>query len=251
METIPNLKTVMNSNFGMRGYKPSDGLKALEAKLLKSTEEIEKKRRSESEWIWIDGYKGTDKDMRCRDVQFELGKTFVIENGKEIKECENGYHLCRNLKDVFQYYDLSAGNRYFKVRALVRISDIEEQDAILCSPSMSWANAWSRNRISTDKLASKAIEFISEISDEELRGAVRKFYRFDDNMDDKYLDMAIKEGATKARETYEYDMLIDDGYSETFAKYISKHGNFDRAHALASVEGLSMDVKVLSIFLDD
>lgn len=32
------------------------------------------------EWIWIDGFKGTDSDMKCRDYQFRIG----IKGAKEI-----------------------------------------------------------------------------------------------------------------------------------------------------------------------
>ena len=40
--------------------------------------------------------------MTCREFQYEEGKTYEIEG--EPKLCEQGFHACLNLKDVFSYY---------------------------------------------------------------------------------------------------------------------------------------------------
>lgn len=54
-------------------------------------------------------YKGTDKDMKCRGFQFELGKEYVEE---EAKLCEKGFHGCEYPLDVFAHYD-PADSRFF------------------------------------------------------------------------------------------------------------------------------------------
>ena len=61
------------------------------------------------------GYKGTDKDMRCRGMQYEVGKTFYTDG--KIEVCDNGLHFCTRLKDVFDYYKHGNGNRFFEVEA--------------------------------------------------------------------------------------------------------------------------------------
>lgn len=73
------------------------------------------------EWIWIEGYKGTNRDMKCRGFQYEIGNQYDVVG--DVKECENGFHLCKTLYDVFSWYELDKGNRFFKVKALVRKSD--------------------------------------------------------------------------------------------------------------------------------
>lgn len=60
------------------------------------------------------GYKGMDKDMTCRGMHFEIGKTYHI-NG-EIKLCENGIHFCEKLSNVFNFYDMD-DSRYFEIEA--------------------------------------------------------------------------------------------------------------------------------------
>ena len=61
------------------------------------------------------GYKGMDKDMKCRGMQYEIGKTYHVDG--EIALCSNGLHFCERLKDVFAFYGRENGNRYFEVYA--------------------------------------------------------------------------------------------------------------------------------------
>ena len=61
------------------------------------------------------GYKGMNKDMKCRDMQYEVGKTYHADG--KIELCENGLHFCKNLRDVFNFYDREDGNRFFEIEA--------------------------------------------------------------------------------------------------------------------------------------
>lgn len=99
----------------------------------------------EQEWIWVDAYKGTDANMKCKGKQYRMG---VEDNyvGK-VALGKKGYHVCTDLKHCFKTYDYNFSNRFFKVRALVNAKDYQY-----------------RNPNNTT-LVAKAIKFVEEITD--------------------------------------------------------------------------------------
>ena len=60
----------------------------------------------------IRGFKGFDKDLKCRGFQYDIGKDYEQEG--EVKCCERGFHFCENPFDVFRYYSPS-DSRYCEV----------------------------------------------------------------------------------------------------------------------------------------
>jgi hypothetical protein len=48
-------------------------------------------------------FKGFDKDMKCKDFQFEEGKTYEEPTASL---CEKGFHACENPLDVLNHYPL-------------------------------------------------------------------------------------------------------------------------------------------------
>ena len=60
----------------------------------------------------IEGYKIFNRDMTCRDFQFELGMN-ALGNDKPLSLCENGFHFCKYPSGVWAYYQ---EGRVFRVR---------------------------------------------------------------------------------------------------------------------------------------
>ena len=70
-------------------------------------------------------YKATNKDMKCRGFQYELGKTAEVEGDVEL--CERGLHACEMPLDVLSYYVPGDGSRYFEAE-LEDVSDEKHSD---------------------------------------------------------------------------------------------------------------------------
>ena len=50
----------------------------------------------------IRGFKGFDKDLKCRGFQYKVGKTYDLK--REAECCKIGFHFCENPLEVFYYY---------------------------------------------------------------------------------------------------------------------------------------------------
>ena len=61
------------------------------------------------------GYKGFDKDLKCRGFQYEIGKTYECEG--KITLCENGFHFCEDPKQICDHYGDLTVCRYCEIEA--------------------------------------------------------------------------------------------------------------------------------------
>ncbi|ELF9544908.1 hypothetical protein RAT85_002230 [Salmonella enterica] len=78
-------------------------------------------------------FKGFNKDLKCRDFQFEIGKTFH-HDGK-VEACGSGFHACECPFDVFSYYP-PAESRYAETISFGVIDREEEGDTKIASASI-------------------------------------------------------------------------------------------------------------------
>lgn len=195
--------------------------------------------KPKEEWVWIEGFKGTDKDMKCRDFQYEFGARYSIPKD-EVLECKSGFHLCRDLKDVYSYYSIGGNNRYFKVQALVKKSDLDKYGTYEYVDRGMFAP----DRRLNNKLVAAEIKFLEELTlDEIFEGTCAR------DWSEKYKKLAIGVGLGEANRYRKRDILTDLGYSSTFAGMIVNDADrFAIAEAAGSQSDLSMDMKVWLIF---
>ena len=73
-------------------------------------------------------YKGFDKDLKCRDFQYEIGKTYE-EPTADL--CNRGFHACERPLDVFKYYAPGKTSRYCEVD-LDDVSNQMDDDSKRC-----------------------------------------------------------------------------------------------------------------------
>ena len=206
----------------------------------------------EEEYIWVKGFKGTDKDMRCKgDYQYELGKQFDLDADVEPATCSKGFHFCKDLESVFRYYKIGDGNRFFEVEALMKKSIFESKNkSNVCAGLDQWSKMYMSFANYDDKYAAKSIRFVRELTVDEVFEAVsnKEVRGWADEQKKRAMETSID---TVRREIRTFD-LCAAGYSPAFSKYISiDEGRYKTAMAMASLPDVSMDVKVMAIFMDN
>ena len=95
------------------------------------------------------GYKAFDPGWKCRDFQYEIGKTYELPEGQELKMCQCGFHFCKNPIDVFAYYSFTDNTLVAEIEAL---GDIKQEGT---------------------KLVTDKIKIVKEFTDEELQELIR------------------------------------------------------------------------------
>ena len=77
----------------------------------------------------IKAYKVFDKDLKCRDFQYEVGKEYKHDG--DVGLCSAGFHACERLIDCFNYYNFDPNNRVCEV--LMSGNVIQGDDKSVCS----------------------------------------------------------------------------------------------------------------------
>ena len=81
----------------------------------------------------IKGYKGFDKDLKCRGFQYEVGKEYSTDKAVS---CETGFHYCENPMDVLGFYapcgDTGNLNRFCEVEGSGDF-DTSKDDKLCCT----------------------------------------------------------------------------------------------------------------------
>lgn len=141
-------------------------------------------------------YKGFNKDLKCRNFPYEIGKTY---EEKEARICKTGFHACENPLNVLLYYPPCYGNRYCEV----------EQDG-----------EFSENG-DDSKIASTNIKISKEISLTELIQAAIDKTGESEAVSIKAVDRTVAENAEK------YSIALNKGYGSVAANT----GNYSLATA--------------------
>ena len=71
----------------------------------------------------IHGFKVFNQDWTCRDFQYDVGKTYTMEDSPVC--CQQGFHFCLNAADCFSYYSFDPSN---KVAEVIALGDVDSKD---------------------------------------------------------------------------------------------------------------------------
>ncbi|MES5168022.1 hypothetical protein ABVC73_05760 [Prevotella melaninogenica] len=103
----------------------------------------------------IIAYKGFDKNLKCRDFQYEVGKDYEMYG--DIKCCERGFHACESPLEVFDYYDMLT-SRFAKVEMSGEI-DKEESSTKICSSKINV-----KAELKLSDMINLGVEWIKEVT---------------------------------------------------------------------------------------
>ena len=78
-------------------------------------------------------YKGTDRQMKCRGMQYALGETAVFDGEPHL--CKAGLHACEQPIDVLNHYAPNA-SRYFEAEAEEVSAERESSDSKIVAKKM-------------------------------------------------------------------------------------------------------------------
>ena len=129
------------------------------------------------------GYKALGKNMNTIYGKFiyELNKEYEIDKRFKISMCKNGYHFCKELINVFNYYPLDS-----------RVFEIDTLDGEIIE---------SNNK---DKYCSRKIKLIREISEDEINKYIEdNLEKFSNSENYLFRSKVAKQG-------YCLDKLIND-----------------------------------------
>ena len=82
-----------------------EDMKKLKARLGLVEDDIsEEPKFNDETWIWVEGFKGTNKYMQGHgNYQFEIGKRYDMPEDVKIVDCHAGFHLSLKMKDVLKH----------------------------------------------------------------------------------------------------------------------------------------------------
>ena len=105
----------------------------------------------------IKSYKGFNKNLACRDFQYEVGKEYELPSGETPELCERGFHACENPFDVTDFYGDVSNHRFCEV----------EQSGEVVSDGVKTASSKIKIKaeIGWTGLFKAGIEWIKEITD--------------------------------------------------------------------------------------
>lgn len=222
-----------------------------------------KKKKELENYVWIDGYKGTDADMSCTVFydkrvpgqlfttreehcqQYELNKIITYSGEPEV--CEGGFHFCASLEDVFHFRPLVIGARYFKVKGFVKEKDIKE--FFMSEDKVSKFAA--KEIILTEEIIPD-YDFLKENHLNILKIGGKKIYLSKKEFDDCFVHKKYSSNEDYVKKEF-YKIMEVAGYSDVFTQLLIKDKNIGRLLELVPLiealhaEGVSKDVAVYTL----
>lgn len=219
--------------------------------------EIKEKPEEVENWVWADGYKCIDKNMRgYNNFQYKLNKQYDCEG--KIQVASNGFHFCKDINSLCFFGNIKSG-RMFKVRALYNINDKDSVNqycdfyqyvakSIILVDELDTKTIWnlcSEQLIKPYEINQYEIQDINSYDDFiKIREIGIDKFRYN-NLFSKYKEIGFSD-------TFITVFLLDDFIKNTYNdiyNLIYYNNCFDKAKSLIQ-EGLSKDMIVYLLLKD-
>ena len=253
-----------------------------------ATNSPELEPKPEKEWIWVKGYKGFNEQWLNGKLELTGRNSFVYnqdgetsireyEDENNLKECETGLHFCTKLVNVFGFYS-PIFNRITGYGAYGYANVIGFYNTVFAEIEAEVEKDYYEKHKYCEKLVARKIRITRILSNKEIFENLNGKYSCDNyNIETfeefNYIKNALHEYTVnnpdilesdslalgryiggvakeliKKRKASKVDILIEHGYSPTFAKIImDKYDKvFNDAIAYAD-EGLSPDMRAYLI----
>ena len=244
--------------------------------------------KPEKEWIWVKGYKGFNEQWVNGKLELTGRNSFVYnqdgetsireyEDENNLKECETGLHFCTKLVNVFGFYS-PIFNRITGYGGYSYATVIGFYNTVFAEIEAEVEKDYYEKNKSREKLVARKIRITRILSNKEIFENLNGKYSCDNyNIETfeefNYIKNALHEYTVnnpailesdslalsryiggvakkliKKRKASNVDILIEHGYSPTFARIImDKYSNaFEDAIAYVD-EGLSPDMRAYLI----
>lgn len=180
-------------------------------------------KEPEHEWVTIKGFKATDKDMKCRDYQYQFGSN---KYEGELNICKFGLHFCPKLTDIIHYVENMTDCRIFEVSAVIDKKYTERRQKEFHDKYHSSLHfPWDREE---NKEVAKEIIIERELSSEEIfetfAPILKKSYiKNYITSAEKFKECRFRPAEQVRAEIIENSIneLVSYGYAETFAAILT------------------------------
>ena len=71
------------------------------------------------------GYKAFNSDLTCRGFQYEIGKTYEMDDLPII--CKRGFHFCADIANCYKFYNMDENTRICEIEAIGDIDNNEDE----------------------------------------------------------------------------------------------------------------------------
>jgi hypothetical protein len=146
----------------------------------------------------IKSYKGFDKNLKCRDFQYEIGKEYEMDG--EIRVCSRGFHACESPFEVFDHYSM-IGSRFCEVEQDGNISK-EDRGTKICSSKIKI-----KAELKLADMINLGVEWLKEItSPEKIKTSIK------DNSSGNYAQIGSSGDYAKIGSSGDYAKIGSSGY---------------------------------------